>query len=74
MLPGQGVKSPASLARDLQYNRNTIGKMTLKDFLEAVKDLPLDTQIDKWNTNYGMTVLNEVKYEVVDGKPILTLF
>ena len=48
--------------------------MTLKDFLEAVKDLPLDTQIDKWNTNHGMTVLNEVKYEVIDGKPILTLW
>lgn len=48
--------------------------MSLKDFLEAVKDIPLDTQIDKWNTNYGMTVLNEVKYEVVNGKPILTLW
>ena len=48
--------------------------MTLKDFLEEVKDLPLDTQIDKWNTNYGMTILKEVKYEVVNGKPILTLW
>ena len=47
--------------------------MTLKDFLEAVRDIPLDTQIDKWNTNYGMTTLREVKYEVVNGKPILTL-
>jgi hypothetical protein len=48
--------------------------MTLKDFLEAVKDLPLDAQMDKWNTNHGMTVLKEVKYEVVNGKPILTLW
>lgn len=48
--------------------------MTLKDFLEAVKDLPLDTQIDKWNTNHGMTILNKVEYEVIDGKPILILW
>ena len=48
--------------------------MTLKDFLEAVKDLPLDTQIDKWNTNYGRTILREVEYEVVNGKPVLTLW
>ena len=47
--------------------------MTLKDFLETVKDVPLDAQIEKWNTNYGMTMLEKVKYEVIDGKPILTL-
>ena len=73
MLPGQGVNSK----RVWHGICNIIGKrrkMTLKDFLEAVKDLPLDTQIDKWNTNHGMTVLNEVKYEVIDGKPILTLW
>lgn len=48
--------------------------MILKDFFEAVKDIPLDTQIDKWNTNYGMTTLYKVEYEVVNGKPILTLY
>ena len=42
--------------------------MTLKDFLEAVKDIPLETKIDKWNTNYGWTELREVKFEECEDR------
>jgi len=48
--------------------------MTLKEFRELTKDWPEDAQIDKWNTNYGFTVLSEVKIEKINDKDYITLY
>lgn len=47
--------------------------MTLKEFREITKDYPEDAQIDKWNTNYGWTLLHKVKLENIEGKDYITL-
>ena len=47
--------------------------MTLKEFREITKDWPEDTRIDKWNTNYGLTELREVKINNIEGKDIIEL-
>lgn len=36
--------------------------MTVEDLLKALKDVPLDTKLCKWNTNYGWTGVSEIKY------------
>lgn len=42
--------------------------MKLKELKEIIKDMPDDAVCDKWNTNYGWTVLRSVKYtEHADG-------
>jgi len=39
--------------------------MILKEFLEKVKDLPLDTEIDKWCPNSGY---HHIKLEIEHNK------
>jgi hypothetical protein len=36
--------------------------MTLAEFIEATKDMPKDTPLLKWNTNYGWTEVHSVKH------------
>lgn len=48
--------------------------MILKDFLDKVKDLPLDTEMDKWCPNSGYHNINlEIDFIERENRYIITV-